>query len=114
MAWVTVSPANNQGWNVYHFGNAGWGWMAGDIVALLVVAAALIRPQSARRWLWTAWKVYGGLSLGMALSGLVFVQMGSTIAGLVNAPNPLALASGVFVFGVGCLLWLALSFTPAA
>jgi hypothetical protein len=114
LAWVRVTPlpAGHNGWNVYHFGNAGWGWLAGDIVAILIVALALARPKWTPTWLFTAWKIYGGLSLGMALSGLVFVSMGSTIAGLVNAPNPLTLSSGVFVFGLGCLAWLVLSFTP--
>jgi len=114
LAWVRVTalPAGHNGWNVYHFGNAGWGWLAGDIVAIFIVALALARPKWTPTWLFTAWKIYGGLSLGMALSGLVFVSMGSTIAGLVNAPNPLTLSSGVFVFGIGCLAWLVLSFTP--
>ena len=115
LSWVRVAalPANRNGWNVYHFGNAGWSWLVGDIVALLIVLAALVRPSRTPSWLWTAWKIFGGLSLGMALSAVVFVSMGSTIAGLVNAPNPLTLASGALVFGIGCLLWVGLSFAPA-
>lgn len=116
LAWVRVAALapNHNRWNVYHFGHGGLAWLAGDVVCLLIVAASLARPEWVSNGLWTAWKVFGGLSLGLALSMIVSAHMGATIAALVNAPSPFQLASGVFVFGLGSLLWIGLGFAPTA
>lgn len=114
LAWVRVAALapNHNRWNVYHFGHGGLAWLAGDLVCLLIVAASLARPEWVSNRLWTAWKVFGGISLGLALSMVVSAHMGATIAALVNAPSPFQLASGVFVFGLGSLLWIGLCFAP--
>lgn len=114
MAWVRVAsePSSRSGWNVYHFGAGGWAWLAGDILALLIVVWALAGRDHQPRWVWTAWKIFGGLSLGMGLSGFVSVKMAGSVSSLLSVPSPLHQASGVLVFVIAGLGWVLLSFLP--
>lgn len=114
LVWVHVTalPPSRSGWNLYRLGNASWGWLTLDIIACLVVLRALDGRQAVSSWIWAAWKLFGGLSLGMALSLFVSEAMGSRIAAIVNAPSPFSLGPGVVVFGIAALAWTAFSLFP--
>ncbi len=114
LVWVHVTALapSRGGWNLYHLGVASWGWLAGDVIACLIVVRELVRARSAAPWVWAAWRLFGGLSLGMTLSLFVSAAMGSRIAAIVNAPSPFSLGSGVIVFGVAALGWVAASLFP--
>ncbi len=111
LPWVVVGVVTRvRRWDAYHIGGYSWLWLALDLAALAIaVAGAWIRVP---RWLAVAWTLFGATSLGVGISGLVFVQVSARVSTILSAPNPLSLAYGLVVFDAACALWCASAWLP--
>ncbi len=109
--WVTVGVViKTRHWDAYQVGPYTWLWLVADLAAI-VVAVLSLRARIPT-WITVAWRILGALSLGVGVSGVVFVGVSAHVSTLLAAPNPLRLAYGVFVFATATALWTATAWTP--
>ena len=104
--WVVVRGLGAAGlWDVYRFGPFAWLWLVGDVGALGVAVGRLMRVP----WVLAGWALFGALSCGVGLSGLVFVRVAGTISHVLGVPIPVRLGYGVEIFVAATVLWVALA-----
>ncbi|PSR22620.1 MAG: hypothetical protein C7B45_06075 [Sulfobacillus acidophilus] len=109
--WVTVGVViKTRQWDAYQVGPYTWLWLVADLAAILVAALSLRKRIPS--WMTVAWRILGAVSLGVGVSGVVFVGVSAHVSTLLSAPNPLRLAYGVFVFAIATALWTAMAWSP--
>lgn len=109
--WVTVGVViRSRQWDAYQVGSYTWLWLGADIAAIVVAVIAL--GARIPVWLTVGWRILGAVSLGVGVSGVVFVGVSARVSTMLAAPNPLSLAYGVWVFAAATALWTATAWTP--
>lgn len=111
LPWLTVGVVTRtRHWDAYQVGAFAWLWLVLDLAALLLAIGSARRGIG--RWLRIGYGLLGALSLGVGISAVVLVQVSERVSGILGAPNPLSLSSGLVVFDLASLWWCAASFAP--
>ncbi|MCL5116333.1 MAG: hypothetical protein M1272_04195 [Firmicutes bacterium] len=106
MPWVhLIGPSRTTAWDVYQLSPAAWVWLICD--GALVVTSVRWLHLTPPRWWSLAWQTLGAISLGVALTGMVFVQVAAHVSATLGAPPPLAPDYGAYVFAAAAFLWTA-------
>lgn len=110
LPWVKiVAPTGVRFMDAYQLGPFAWAWLALDVGAIgMGIRAFKIEPP---RWLDTAWVILGSVSLGVALSGFVFVKVAGRVSAVLGAPNPLELEYGLLFFTLATLFWTLMAWS---
>lgn len=97
-------------YSLYSLSPLSWVWL---VASLLLAATALFGERlSMARARDRISLAYAAVSLGTALSAIVFVHVAGMVSSVLSAPNPVALGYGVFIFLVAALMWtIAAAFT---
>lgn len=93
-----------QQFSAYGLSPLTWGWLLLDVLVVAAAVVDLVKPQPS----WIRWGsvLYAAVSLGVGVSGPGFLEVARKVSNLLQAPNPVRLGYGVYVFGAITLIWV--------
>lgn len=107
--WVLVGLGRERiPWTLYHMSGLSWGWLC------LVVSVALLSGYHLRNpinwWVRRTWQFLGIATFSTSIAVLVAIHMAHAVSHILNAPSPVHLADGLWMFLIVSALWALLAF----